>query len=37
MAGDVWPLLLPNIAAMIAFGMLFFILTFRATRRTLDR
>ena len=32
-AGDDWSLFLPNIAALLGFGTLFFILTVRATRR----
>lgn len=32
-AGDDWSLFLPDIAALIGFGMLFFFLTVRATRR----
>ncbi|MBT2186496.1 ABC transporter permease [Sphingobium nicotianae] len=36
MAGDVWPIILPNIAIMLCFGMVFFFLCFRATRRSLD-
>ncbi|MEO6092500.1 MAG: ABC transporter permease [Novosphingobium sp.] len=35
-AGDIWPLFLRDIAAMLAFGALFFALTFRVTRRRLD-
>lgn len=34
--GDVWALFLPNIAALIGFGVLFSALTFRATKRSLD-
>ncbi|MBU1769653.1 MAG: ABC transporter permease [Alphaproteobacteria bacterium] len=36
MAGDIWPIILPNILIMLGFGLLFFILCFRATRRSLD-
>jgi ABC-2 type transport system permease protein len=36
MAGDLWGLILPNIAIMIGFGFLFFLLSFRVTRRSLD-
>ncbi len=36
LAGDLWALILPNIAIMLGFGALFFFLTFRATRRSLD-
>ncbi len=36
MAGDVWPIILPNVAIMLCFGIGFFILCFRATRRSLD-
>lgn len=32
-AGDDWSLFLPNIAALIGFGMLFFVLAVRATKR----
>ena len=35
-AGDVWPVILPNIAIMLGFGLFFFFLCFRATRRSLD-
>jgi ABC-2 type transport system permease protein len=35
-AGDVWPVILPNIAIMLCFGLFFFFLCFRATRRSLD-
>lgn len=35
-AGDVWAVILPNIAIMLAFGLFFFFLCFRATRRSLD-
>ena len=33
LAGDVWPLLLPNLLVLLGFGLLFFALTIRATRR----
>lgn len=36
MAGDIWSLILPNIAVMLAFGAGFFLLSIRATRRSLD-
>lgn len=36
LVGDLWSLLLPNIAIMIGFGLLFFALSFRVTRRSLD-
>lgn len=36
LAGDVWPLLLPNIAAMTGFGAIFLLLAMHATRRSLD-
>jgi len=36
LAGDLWGLILPNIAKMIGFGALFFFLAFRVTRRSLD-
>ncbi|MCJ8156899.1 ABC transporter permease [Sphingomonas sp. LaA6.9] len=32
-AGDIWSLFLPNMAAMLGFGLLFFTLAVRATRR----
>lgn len=35
-AGDIWSLFLPNIAIMLAFGVAFFALSFRVTRRSLD-
>jgi ABC-2 type transport system permease protein len=35
-AGDIWSVILPNIAIMLAFGLFFFSLCFRATRRSLD-
>jgi ABC-2 type transport system permease protein len=36
LAGDFWGLILPNIAIMLGFGLLFFLLSFRVTRRSLD-
>lgn len=36
LAGDQWALLLPNIGIMLGFGMVFFLLSFRVTRRSLD-
>lgn len=36
LAGDLWGLILPDIAVMIGFGFLFFLLSFRVTRRSLD-
>jgi ABC-2 type transport system permease protein len=36
LAGDLWALILPNILIMLGFGALFFFLSFRATRRSLD-
>lgn len=36
LAGDLWGLILPDILAMLAFGFVFFALSFRATRRSLD-
>jgi ABC-2 type transport system permease protein len=36
LAGDQWGLILPNIAAMLGFGAVFFLLSFWATRRSLD-
>ena len=36
MAGDIWSIILPNIAIMLGFGLGFFWLCFRATRRSLD-
>jgi ABC-2 type transport system permease protein len=36
LAGDLWGLILPNIAVMIGFGLVFFALSFRVTRRSLD-
>ncbi|MEH6756688.1 MAG: ABC transporter permease [Parasphingorhabdus sp.] len=36
LTGNVWALLLPNIAILLGFGALFFILIFRVTKKTLD-
>lgn len=36
LAGDLWGLILPNIAVMLGFGALFFFLSFRVTKRSLD-
>lgn len=36
LAGDLWDVLLPNIAAMLGFGAAFFALAFRFTRKRLD-
>lgn len=36
LAGDLWEVFLPNIGIMLCFGMFFFTLAFRATRRSLD-
>ena len=33
LAGDIWPLFLPNILAMLGFGVAFFLATARVTRR----
>ena len=33
LAGDIWPLFLPNILAMLGFGLVFFVATARVTRR----
>ena len=35
-AGDLWSLFLPNIAIMLGFGVAFFALSFRVTRRRID-
>ena len=37
LAGDVWRLILPNVAIMAAFGAFFLYRAYRATRRSLDR
>ena len=36
LAGDIWSLLLPNIAILVGFGAIFLLLAVRATRRSLD-
>ncbi|WP_213982503.1 ABC transporter permease [Sphingomonas sp. dw_22] len=36
LAGDQWALILPNIGIMLLFGAVFFLLSFRVTRRSLD-
>jgi len=36
LTGDIWAHFLPNIAVMLGFGFLFFFLSFRATKRSLD-
>ena len=36
LTGNVWALLLPNIAILLGFGALFFILIFRVTKKKLD-
>jgi ABC-2 type transport system permease protein len=36
MAGDVWEVILPNLGLMLLFGLFFFYLAFRVTRRSLD-
>lgn len=36
LAGDLWGLILPDIGAMLLFGAIFFALSFRFTRRSLD-
>ena len=33
LAGDIWSLFLPNILAMLGFGLLFFVATILVTRR----
>jgi ABC-2 type transport system permease protein len=33
LTGDIWPLFLPNILAMLGFGLLFFVATILVTRR----
>lgn len=35
-AGDIWSLILPNIAVLLLFGAGFFLLSFRTSRRSLD-
>lgn len=36
LTGDVWSLLIPNTLIMLGFGLFFFFMSFRATRRSLD-
>ena len=36
LAGDVWPVFLPDLAAMAAIGMLFFAIAKRKTRKNLE-
>jgi len=36
LAGDVWSVILPRIGMMLLFGVFFFLLSFRVTRRSLD-
>lgn len=36
LAGDVWPLFVPNLLAMTAIGLVFFTLAMRKTRKSLD-
>jgi len=36
LAGDQWALILPNLGIMLLFGAVFFFLSFRVTRRSLD-
>ena len=36
LTGDIWAQFLPNIAVMLGFGLFFFFLSFRVTRRSLD-
>ncbi|KPL69278.1 membrane protein [Erythrobacter sp. SG61-1L] len=36
LTGDIWAHFLPNIAVMLGFGFLFFALSFRVTKRSLD-
>lgn len=36
LAGDLWSVFLPNMAALLGFGLVFFALAFRVTRRSLD-
>lgn len=37
LSGDIWPLFLPNMAAMLAIGAVFFTITALKTRKSLDR
>ncbi len=36
LTGDIWGHFLPNMAIMIGFGLVFFVLSFRVTKRSLD-
>ena len=36
LAGDIWAVFLPNLAAMTAIGLVFFALAKRATRKNLE-
>ncbi|MFB3077343.1 MAG: hypothetical protein ACE1Y4_04980, partial [Lysobacterales bacterium] len=36
LAGDIWPVLIPNMLAMLAVGALFFAITFANSRKRLD-
>jgi len=36
LAGDIWPLFLPNIAAMLFIGLLFFVIANKKTSKTLE-
>ena len=36
LAGDIWAVFVPNLLAMAAIGMLFFVLARRATRKSLE-
>jgi ABC-2 type transport system permease protein len=36
LAGDVWPLILPNVGILVLFGAFYFYRCFRVTRRSLD-
>ena len=36
LVGDVWPMFVRNILVMAGFGLIFFLLSFRVTRRSLD-
>jgi len=36
LAGDVWSLFLPDILAMLAIGLVFFVITARGSRKSLD-
>lgn len=37
LAGDIWALIWPSVGKLLLFGLFFFFLAFRSTRRTLDR